>query len=169
VLIDKVLNKDPAYAWKAVSAIEGVLVSHAGISSRYEEVFRETCHEKVASFAEHLNREFREAVRRRLETPQEDAMRVSISVGGDAALGEALFGEEGPFWFRPPPYSHSQPLGGVRQVAGHSPPVEELQEQGFYMIDPAVFLAEFGEPLCFRYAVIEEGRVRVEQGPLSLL
>jgi hypothetical protein len=154
LLIDKVLHKDPNYAWKAVATAEGTLVSHAGISARYQRVFRETCGGEPALLAEHLNDEFREVVRRRLETGKIDL--------------EGLVGDDGPFWFRPPPYSRVPPLAGVQQVAGHSPPMRELAGRGFYMIDPCVWMTELGEPLRFRYAVIEEGRVRVEEGHVEL-
>ncbi len=157
LLIDKVLNKDPRYAWKAATAVEGVIVSHAGISGRYERVFRETCREDPQLFAEQLNEEFRAAVRRRLGEAEEDA-----NAGADG-----MFGDYGPFWFRPPPYSRARPLSGVAQVAGHSPPVKELAKDQFYMIDPAVWLTEWGEPLRFRYAVIEGGCVRVEEGTIT--
>jgi hypothetical protein len=200
LLIDKVLHKDPVHSWKAVTAVEGVLVSHAGISERYERVFRETCHGEPALFAEHLNKEFREAVRRRVDGGHEygAAGPAHCSTAGAAHGGDpgrdppgdwgtgddrgtgdyqgtgtgwdtlddpsGLFSECGPFWFRPPPYSNAQSLGGMPQIAGHSPPIEELAEDGFYMIDPTVWLEELGEPLRFRYAVIQGGRVQVEQG-----
>jgi hypothetical protein len=158
LLIDKVLNNDPAHAWRAVTAVQGVLVSHAGISARYERLFRETCHGQPGMFADQVNEEFREAVRRWLDSGEKER---------DAhAHFRGLFGDYGPFWFRPPPFSHARPLAGVTQVSGHSPAVDDLAKDGFYMIDPSVWLADLGEPLRFRYAVIEEGRVRVEEGEI---
>jgi hypothetical protein len=157
LLIERVLHRDPKHAWKAVVSVEGVLVSHAGISASYERVFRETCQGEPEFFAEYLNDEFREAVRRRIESGEEDW----------DTEGSRIFGDYGPFWFRPPPFSHARPLSGAVQVAGHSPPIEELAEEGFYMVDPSVWLAEWGESLRFRYAVIEDGRVRVQEGTIE--
>jgi hypothetical protein len=162
LLIEKVLNADPGCAWKAVTAVEGVLVSHAGISARYERVFREACEGDPAILAERLNTEFRDAVRQRVEGG-EDSQRAAA--GGRDSQG--LFGDYGPFWFRPPPFTHARPLAGVTQVAGHTPAMKELAKDAFYMIDPGVWLADFGEPLLFRYAIIEEGRVRVPEGLMS--
>jgi hypothetical protein len=55
----------------------------------------------------------------------------------------------------------------VTQVAGHTPAMAELAKDGFFMIDPGVWLADFGEPLQFRYAVIEDGRVSVVSGEMG--
>jgi hypothetical protein len=177
LLIDRVLNREPARedasgqigaaakpgrgsagwpgaaampAWKAVACVEGILVSHAGISERYEQVFREAGQGEPAFLADHLNEEFRQAVRRELATGESDR--------------NGVLGDDGPLWFRPRPWSDLDPLGGVEQVAGHTPPVGRLAGTNFHMIDPCCWLRDFGEPGLFRYAVIEDGAVRVEQG-----
>jgi hypothetical protein len=165
-LIEKVLDKDPAAAWKAVTAVEGVLVSHAGISALYERVFRETCHGEPAVFAERMNEEFWDSVRSWLGGERHAVDAADAETVADAG---DLFGDYGPFWFRPPPFTNARPLNGVTQVAGHTPPIGGLAKDGFYMIDPGVWLADFGEPLQFRYAVIEEGRVSVAQGDMAKL
>ncbi len=161
LLIEKVLEQDPAHAWKAVTEVEGVLVSHAGISTRYERVFRETCQGRPAMFAQKMNEEFRGAVRQCLDP---GAKPLSEDDASDAG---GIFGDQGPFWFRPPPFDRALPLEGVAQVAGHTPAMSALAKDGFYMIDPGVWLADLGEPLMFRYAVIEDGRVRVVEGEMN--
>jgi hypothetical protein len=176
LLIDKVLDQEPAHAWKAVVSVEGVLVSHAGISARYERVFREICGGEPAVFAQRMNEEFRAAARLWLgsggqawdrNTGDEGCSGAERHSDEDAADPAGMFGDYGPFWFRPPPFTHARPLAGVTQMAGHTPAMAELAKDGFYMIDPGVWLADFGEPLQFRYAVIEDGRVTVVEGDMS--
>ena len=179
LLVERVLHRDPPEAWKAVTAVDGVLVSHAGVSARYERAFRETCNGEPTLFAERMNEDFREAVRRQLDDPVDDP---GAGMAGPAdweadpaydwdrdATARAILGDYGPFWFRPPPFTHARPLGGVVQIAGHSPAVPELAKEGFYMIDPVVWVAEAGEPLRFRYAVVEDGAVAVHEGDVPIL
>ncbi len=151
-LLDRVLGLEEGSAWKAATTAEGVLITHAGVSENFREVFEEICKGEVALLVEWLNQKFREAVGQ------------SLQAGTLAGWAEAILGEEGPFWFRPRPFSRSRPLPGVRQVAGHSPPLPELEEEGFYMIDPCAWALDFGEPLRFRYAAIGEGGVEVREG-----
>ncbi len=151
-LIDKVLGREEGFAWKAAAVAEEVLITHAGVSENFAPVFAEICRGQVGLLAEWLNRVFR------------DAVHHSLQANAVTGWEEAILGEEGPFWLRPRPFSRSRPLSGVKQVAGHSPPVPELEEEGFYMIDPCVWALELGEPLRFRYVVIGEGRVEVREG-----
>jgi len=152
VLIDKVLNSAPGSEWKAATCVEGVLISHAGASSRFEDMFRGECHGDPVLLAEHLNQVFLAAVRAELETGEWEE--------------EGILGEDGPLWFRPRPYSDLLPAAGVRQVVGHTPPLPELEEVGFHMVDPCAFLC-MDDSGRFRYAVIEDGQVRVEEGTLG--
>ena len=152
LMIDKVLNSAPGSEWRAATCIEGVLISHAGVSSRFEEVFRSQCHGDPVLLASHLNRVFLAAVRPELETGEWEA--------------DGILGDDGPLWFRPWPYSDLLPAAGLRQVVGHTPPLPELEEVGFYMIDPCAFLCT-EDPKRFRYAVIEDGQVRVQEGTLE--
>ena len=55
----------------------------------------------------------------------------------------------------------------TQKMLDGDPAMAELAKEGFYMIDPGVWLADFGEPLQFRYAVIEDGRVTVVQGDMG--
>jgi len=152
VLIDKVLNSAPGSEWKAATCVEGVLISHAGVSSRFEDVFRGECQGDPALLATHLNQVFLAAVRAELETGE--------------WVEDGILGEDGPLWFRPQPYSDLLPASGVRQVVGHTPPLPELEEVGFHMVDPCAFLC-MDDSGRFRYAVIEDGQVRVEEGTLE--
>ncbi len=183
LLIDRVLRADPSRAWKAATSVEGVLVSHAGISARYGRVFREVCGGDAAEFTRHLDEAFRDVVRWWVDgadeeeaaaaaDPHADDESAAYETGGPLDVfggddGGLLLGEQGPFWFRPPPYTDLEPLAGVTQVAGHTPPIAGLARRGFHMIDPGVWVAELGEPLIFRYAVIEDGEVRVEEGDVD--
>jgi hypothetical protein len=151
LLIDKVLNAGPPAAWKAATYIEGVLITHAGVSETYQAVFHEECESDPERLATHLNQAFLSALRRELETGEYDE--------------RGILGDDGPTWFRPRPYSHLLPLAGIRQVVGHTPSIPELEKRGFHMIDPCAFLGMEG-PGRFRYAVIEDCRVRLETGTL---
>jgi len=152
LLIDKVINADSEIAWQMAAHVEGMLVTHAGVSSEYERALVEECHGDPALFAEYLNRAFLAAVRAELETGVWEE--------------NGILGDDGPTWFRPEPWSRLRPLAGIGQVVGHTPPVTELEAKGFYMVDPCAFYG-MDDPGRFRYAVIEAGRVRVEEGTLS--
>ena len=152
LFIDRVLNAEPDHAWKAATCVDGMLITHAGLSSAYERVFEEECHGDPVCLAGYLNQALLDAVRRELETGEYDE--------------QGILGDGGPTWFRPPPHGDLHPLSGIRQVVGHTPPLPELEELGFYMVDPCAFLG-MEDPGRFRYAVIEDGRVRVEEGSLT--
>lgn len=152
LLIDRVLNSPPDEAWKLATCVDGVLVTHAGVSSGYEKVFTGECGGDPARFAARLNEEFLAAVRRQLETGEWDE--------------DGILGEEGPLWFRPSPWSSAEPLAGVRQVSGHTMPRLELEAAGFYMIDPCAWLSP-GGPEWVRYAMVEDGQLRVVEAAME--
>jgi hypothetical protein len=122
------------------------------VSSRFEEVFCSECQGDPVVLAAHLNRVFLAAVRAELETGEWEA--------------DGILGDDGPLWFRPQPYSDLFPAAGLRQVVCHTPPLPELEEVGFHMIDPCAFLC-MDHPQRFRYGVIEDEQVRVEEGTLE--
>jgi hypothetical protein len=150
-LLDRVLALDSREAWRAATCIDGVLVTHAGISSCFERAFDQRCGRDAGRLAEHLNVVFVDAVRRQLET------------GGWDPAG--ILGDDGVLWFRPRPWSSLLPLAGVVQVTGHTPPDEGLEARGFFMVDPCVWM-ESVVGSRYRYAMIEDGCVRVEDGLL---
>ena len=152
LLLDRVLSTDPCSAWRAATCIDGVLVTHAGISSLYARVFAEHCDRDPARLAEHLNQVFVDAVRRQLETGRWDRA--------------GILGDDGVLWFRPRPWSSLLPLANVVQVTGHTPPDEALRPKGFYMVDPCVWM-EPDVSSRYRYAIIEAGSVRIEDGRLA--
>ena len=152
LFIDRVLNAEPDHAWKAATCVDGMLITHAGLSSAYERVFEEECDGDPVCLAGYLNRALLDAVTRELETGEYDE--------------QGILGDGGPTWFRPRPYGDLLPLTGIRQVVGHTPPLPELEELGFHMVDPCVFLG-MEDTGRFRYAVIEDGQVRVEEGSLA--
>lgn len=152
LLLDRVLTTDAATPWEAVRVVDGLLLSHAGVSQAYQRVFQTECQSDPARLAAYLNEAFLAAVRRELLTGDWDT--------------EGIIGTAGPLWFRPQPHSSRLPLAGVTQVVGHTPPLPELEPSGFYMVDPCVFQG-LGSSRRYRYAVIENGRVRVQEGSLG--
>lgn len=152
LLLDRVLTGEARTQWKAVSVVDGLLLSHAGVSQAYQQVFHGECQGDPTRLAAHLNEAFLAAVRRELLTGDWDT--------------EGIIGTNGPLWFRPQPYSSRLPLAGVTQVVGHTPPLPHLEPSGFYMVDPCVFQG-LGSSRRYRYAVIENGRVRIHEGSLG--
>lgn len=152
LLLDRVLTAEAATQWEAVSVVDGLLLSHAGVSQAYRQVFQTECRRDPTRLAAYLNEAFLAAVRRELLTGDWDS--------------QGIIGTAGPLWFRPQPYSSRLPLAGVTQVVGHTPPLPELEPSGFYMVDPCVFQG-LGSSRRYRYAVIENGRVRVHEGSLG--
>jgi len=151
-LAGKVLSSERSRAWKAATCVEGVLITHAGVSEEYQETFLVDCRSDPVRLAERLNDGFRDLVARK-----------SLIRDWD---DHPLLGGLGPFWFRPWPFSYLRPLSGCIQVAGHTPPLEAVDIVDFYMIDPTSW-EEWPDPLRFRYAIIEQGAVRVHAGVLT--
>ena len=151
-LLDHVLGADPEAAWCAAVCIDGVVVTHGGVSSLYEDVFAQGRDGAAARLVDHLNTTFTTAVRRELETGRWD--------------GTGILGDDGVFWFRPRPWSGLEPLRGLVQVSGHTPPDVRLEAHGFHMVDPCVWMGS-DVSTRYRYAVIEDGRVRIEDGRLG--
>lgn len=138
--------------WRLAAAVEGVLITHAGISESYGDLFRGECGSDPGRLAAYLNARFEALVERK--PPLRDW------------YDDPLLGDYGPLWFRPAPYTHLAPLGGCTQIAGHTQPTGLIEDTSFYMIDPTSF-DWFDEPGRYRYAVIERGSVRVEAGCLD--
>lgn len=148
-LLDRVLSPDRPEAWRAAACVGGVLITHGGLSSDYKPLLGDDLVRTPARLAERLNWDFLAAVRQELQTGEWDP--------------NGILGDHGPLWFRPRPYSNLLPLAGIKQVVGHTPPLPELAALGFHMTDPCVFtgMRDAGR---YRYAVIEDGAVRIEDG-----
>ena len=146
---ERVLTAGQSHAWKVAACVEGVLITHAGVSSHYDRVFQKECQANPVRLANCLNTAFLALVKREPRVNDWD--------------DHGMLDEDGVFWFRPQPYSHLLPLAGTKQLAGHTPPVSSLEAIGFYMIDPCAF-ERMDDPGRYRYAVIEAGRVRIEEG-----
>ena len=132
--------------------VDGLVLSHAGISHSYERAFETECEADPIRLVSYLNGMFLAAVRRELSTGDWD--------------DQGILGDDGPLWFRPRPYSNRLPLAGITQVVGHTPPLPELEAAGFFMVDPCVFRG-LGDSRRYRYGVIEDGRARVREGTLG--
>jgi len=139
--------------WRVAAESDGVLITHAGLSRSFAPDFEPFGAEhSVADFVASLNEEFAGAVK----------------LGDFVAV--RVVEEDGPLWYRP---SESlPPLTGVLQVSGHTPPemfggsavAECWAGVGFYMVDPCARCWRrrgFAPPVPLRYAVIENGNVRV--------
>ena len=146
-------------AWRLATCVDGVLVTHAGVSSEYALAWEEYGREP-AQLAERLNDEFHIIVDYLLTSGRKD-------------VRPPILGNLGPLWFRPPNESREHLIPGLTQIAGHTPcqwpgTVRELREAGVYLIDPDVLGGLPPEDRCkYRYAVIEAGEVRVEDGRLA--
>lgn len=151
-LMDRTLGVSPRGAWKVAACVHGVLITHGGLSSDYGPLLEDHALKTPERLAEHLNRGFLAAVRQELQTGEWDP--------------HGILCDRGPLWFRPRPYSSLLPLAGVKQVVGHTPPLPELAALGFHMTDPCAFMG-MRDAGRYRYAVIEDGSVRIKDGSLT--
>jgi hypothetical protein len=151
LFLEKVLGTTPQASWKLACCVEGVLITHAGVSNDYAAEFEGRFHSDIQLFAQSLNERFLEEIAR-------ETMARTHEWGEDGVLGVS-----GPLWYRP--HVFKPPLA-CTQVAGHTPVLEGMQQLGLYMIDPDTSYG-LGDSYRFRYAVIEEGEVRVEEGTLA--
>jgi hypothetical protein len=157
-LVRRVTEYITSRRWRLAAAASGVLITHAGVGQRFfpglgtggasGAVVDAVSAERIAQV---LNEEFKTAV-----------------ADGSRSM-EGVVGAGGPLWWRPGRYG--DPLAGVTQVIGHTPP-ESIGEsdaaghwarRGVYLIDPWVRgwrRRDFRPPTPVRYAVIEDGAVR---------
>lgn len=151
-LLDRVLSASRKDAWKVAACAQGVLITHGGLSSEYGPLLGDDLVKAPERLAERLNRDFLTAVRQELQSGEWDQ--------------HGILGDHGPLWFRPQPYSALLPLAGIKKVVGHTPPLPELVALDFHMTDPCAFLG-MRDAGRYRYAVIEDGAVRIEDGSLG--
>ena len=155
-----VAQRIDSHEWQLATSVDGVLVTHAGLSEEYARRFTAQERGSAEQLAVALNAEFAGVV----------------SLGPDR-VDEAIDWES-PLWYRP---SERTPLArGIRQVAGHTPPeivrgdgaeAETWASRGLHLVDPFVRrwvrIHESGQPAPLRYAVIDEGVVTVVEGEES--
>ncbi len=150
---------------RLVAAVDGVLISHAGVSCEYQRDFDVQCARDIASFAHRLCAEYIKAI------------GDQISSGRRADPVPRILGRYAPHRYptylgRPGPQQPGDSLDppamliGPLQVVGHNPPevsraAEEYRRAGIFQIDLPYHRALEG---WFRYAIIEGGLVRVEEG-----
>jgi hypothetical protein len=145
-----------AGAWKVAAEVEGVIVTHAGVSRSLLPMW-ERADRDPAMFAGMLNERWR------TELP--------IAERGEFGMGASLIlGPEGPLWWRP--LLADSVLPGARQVAGHTPiellgrgrAARELERRGLHLVDPFTrgwVQAGRPDPPPCRYAVVASSDVTV--------
>ena len=138
--------------WKLSAEAGGALITHAGVSEGLRDKYEKAG--SVAEFAARLNAGFQRSI-------------------DDVANNNVALEDADPLWWRPG--WGSPPLSDVLQVIGHTPvefynrpDAAKLMEQlGLYLVDPWVRgwrERRFAPPVPLRYAVIEDGVVRVVEG-----
>lgn len=143
--------------WSLSTSIDGVLVTHAGLSEEHARRFAPALRDNADLLASALNTEFAEAV----------------SGGPDRADEE--YDWESPLWYRPG--EQAAPAQGVLQIAGHTPSeilrgdvaaAARWASRGLHLIDPFMRrwaqARKFSLPAPLRYAVVEDGEVIVVEG-----
>ena len=148
----RLLRRFAAGDWQLVTCIDGVLVSHAGLSAAYGPDFILSGADPGA-LAARINQEFRE-----------EALRWLAS--GRGAEVPRVFGEFGPLWLRPAEMGPAGLLPCVVQIAGHThlddETAGELREAGLHSTDPGVGVGWEWLALPFwRYAVVRCGVVEI--------
>ena len=147
--------------WRLVVRVQGVFVSHAGLSTDYlnDYLYADKSHRVVDpdGFVERLNRMFDLAAQRQLASGERDKLA-------------RIMGRRSPHRFRPFEDAMCPDcVLHVTQIAGHSPPERYgsegyrrshlLAEKGLHIIDPDYGSRRGTEG--FRYGVIVNGRVEV--------
>ena len=158
-------RRTSADRWRLAVRVQGVFVTHAGISTDYlnDYLYADKSHRvhDPEGFVERLNGMFDQAARRQLASSLPDKL-------------DRIMGRRAPHRFRVfRPDMTGLVLPGVVQVAGHSAPETHGSEeqrralalQGFHIVDPC-YQCRSGTS-GFRYGVIENGEVRVvtDSGP----
>jgi len=154
-LVERIAESIASGRWRLAASADGVLITHAGVDKRFA-VHTESGDSSSAELtAQVLNHEFEAAAASR------------------SRRAGSVVGASGPLWWRPGDYG--DPIRGITQVAGHTPPeiipetdvVAHWAARGVYLVDPYVRgwrMRGFLPPTPVRYAVIEDGAVRVVEG-----
>lgn len=84
---------------------------------------------------------------------------------------ELLWQNDSPLWYRP--NSANPPLGGLRQICGHTPPswIEKsgFTSDNFFSVDPYVYKKDGQDNNRFRYAVIEDNIISIIDSEVYVL
>lgn len=159
-VLRKEFDRTGELSWRLALSVQGVLVSHAGISEDGVEEDLAGQYGRLpdghSEFVRALNSEFEEAVRRQMRSNLRD--RRSRVLGRHAPHRLRVFDRD---------VERLDLPAGVLQVAGHSAPetyadtgqLQALTEADFYIVDPCY--QRRGRSRGFRYATLEGGRVRV--------
>jgi hypothetical protein len=147
-------------ALSLVTHVDGVLISHAGLSRAFAADFAAVGRDP-ARLARHVNEEFRRDLERQL------------SHGMTLPEPRTLDGHS-PMWLRvdDSDVGPGRLLDGVEQIAGHTTPgvfrhwtEADFRAAGLYLIDPGSYgLGPRDHPRHYRYGVIRAGVVSVEAG-----
>ncbi len=143
-----------------VATVDGVLISHAGLSRAFAPDFAAVGRDPVR-LAQTINEEFRRDLERQL------------SLGMTQPEPRTLDGHS-PMWLRvdDADVGPERLLDGTQQIAGHTTPSvfrhwteADFRAAGLYLIDPGSYgLGSHDHPRHYRYGVIRDGVVSVEAG-----
>ena len=164
---DEFLNQDPL-RWRLVVRVQGVFVSHAGISTDYlnDYLYADKSRrvDDPDGFVARLNDMFDVAVQRQFDTGRRD--KLSRILGRRSPHRFRAFDEDmGP----------RRELGEATQVAGHSAPEtfarrrsrQRLAGVGLHVVDPSSVRRK--DKCAFRYGLIQDGRVTLAERPGGVL
>ena len=155
------LHRFSSGALSLVTPVDGVLISHAGLSRAFAADFAAVGRDPVR-LAQLVNEEFRRDLERQL------------SLGMEQPEPRTLDGHS-PMWLRvdDTDVGPERLLDGVKQIAGHTTPSvfrhwteADFRAAGLHLIDPGSYgLGPRDHPRHYRYAVIRDGGlVSVEAG-----
>lgn len=154
------LRRFRSAALSLVTHVDGVLISHAGLSRAFAPDFTAVGRDPVR-LAQLVNEEFRRDLERQL------------SVGMQQPEPRTLDGQS-PMWLRvdDADVGPERLLDGIEQVAGHTTPSvfrhwteADFRVAGLHLIDPGSYgLGPRDHPCHYRYGVIRGGTVSVEAG-----
>jgi hypothetical protein len=145
-------------AWHLAALVDGVLITHAGVSTEYAAEW-DAAGRDPGLLGARLDDEFRAVIAYLLRSPA-------------GTVNPPILGNLGPLGYRPSLEARDRLLPGLVQVAGHTPgggvTARALRREGMYMVDPDVLRGLRPEDAGrYRYAVIDDGSVRIEEGDLG--
>ena len=145
-----------------VTSVDGVLISHAGLTRTFARDFEEL-NRDPARLAARLNDEYHAAVRRQIEAGRQEPAPRILDRWSPAQVR-----------VDDPDVGPGRLLDAVVQIAGHTTPTvyrhwteAEFRAGGLRPIDPGTYgLGVTARPRHYRYAVMERRSVRIETGEM---